>query len=61
MLLYTKYEISGPFSFGQEDFENYKLKPIFGTHDLLMQLFRTISTTLVEDHVLVKTLRHDRR
>ena len=61
MLLYTKYEISKPFGFVQEDFENYLLKPIFSTHDLLMQVSWTISTTLVENHVLVKMLRHDRR
>jgi len=50
LVLYTKYESSGPCSFRQEDFWKLHFKNIFLTRDLLMQQIRTIWTILVEDY-----------
>jgi len=51
MMLYTKYESSGPYSFRQEDFWklHFKNLKIFWPCDLLMQPTETIWTTLVGD------------
>ena len=50
MMLYTKYESSGPCSFRQEIFGRFILKPIYRPRDLLMQPTGTVSTTLIGDH-----------
>jgi len=54
MMLYTKYESSGPCSFRQEDFlqlhfENLFFDPV--TYLLCMQPTGTIWTILVEEHL----------
>jgi len=51
MIVYIKYESSGPYSFSQEDFWKIAFwKPIFWPHDLLMQPIRTIWIIFVGDH-----------
>jgi len=51
MMLYTKYESSGSWSFRQEDFFKIAFwKPIFDPIDLLMQPIRTIWSILVGGH-----------
>jgi len=42
MMLYTKYESTGPCSFRQEDFSKFHLKPIYRPRDLLMQQTGTV-------------------
>jgi len=51
MMLYTKFEISGPCSFRQEDFLKLRFENLFfWPLDLLMQPIRTIWTIVVGDH-----------
>jgi len=43
MMLYTKYESSGPYSFGQEDFLKLHFENLFFLpRDLLMQPTETV-------------------
>jgi len=50
MMLYTKYESSGPCSFRQEIFGRFILKPIYRPRDLLMQPTGTVLPNLIEGH-----------
>jgi len=50
MMLYIKYENSGPCSFRQEDFWKLQFKTYFWHRQELMQPTRTIGTIFVEDH-----------
>jgi len=50
MMLYDKYESSGPYSFRQEDFWKLHFEKNL-PRDLLMQTTETVWTTLVEDHL----------
>ena len=47
MMLYIKYESTGPCSSRQEDFESFILKPIYWPCDLLMQPTGTVWTKLI--------------
>ena len=49
MMLYIKYESTGPCSFRQEDF--WKFKTYLLTRDLHMQPTGTVWTTLIRDHL----------
>jgi len=48
MVLYTKYQSSGPCGFRQKDLFNWT--SIFWSHDLIMQTIRSTLTILVKDH-----------
>ena len=48
MMLYTKYESTGPSD--KKIFESFILKPIYWPCDLLMQQTETFGTTLIGDH-----------
>ena len=53
MMLYTKYESSGPCSFRQEDFSKLHFENLFFdpvTYIKIMQPIKTIWTILVGDH-----------
>ena len=47
MMLYTKYESSGPCSFGQEDFWKLHFENLFFDPMILMQPTGTVWTTLI--------------
>ena len=54
MMLYTKYESSGPCSFRLEDFWKFNFKNLFiDPRDLLMQPTGTVWTTLIGDHTVI--------
>ena len=62
MMLYTKYESSGPCSFRQEDFwklhfENLFFDPV--TYTVLMQPTETVWTTLVEERLGIIPVKFD--